>query len=507
MPKDQQSADKKYFRIINRNLFFRHAIALVLIVWASLYLPNLAETPKWYSDEAITLGCGQDLVRGIFSNRAVWNTYVNPQFCYQPGYVFLVGLASNLSDRDIWWPRLINSFCALGIALSCVTLLGRRIGMSSGLLIALIFLSYEQSVIHFRWVYAHNATALGLFLCFSIQCLGRRSKRSWQSGCGLAIAAISHPLALHGGIAAFLNRWNRPSTWIPTFFPPFVAGLACLAPIMMWNFNWWWSDLQDLRDFYAGYTKEFGGGLKWPSNLFTFLSHDWLHILATLGILCCFFTSMRPVALAALVLVALLTQNRQNLPIFYYQAVVALPLLIACLGFGIVLFRRRFLRRWRWSRWILFFLPLILIMHVAPKVWSAKLVSRNDPWVVQSYQDHRRAAEWVNQNTLSEDLVICHWNIGWLLKCRTADPLMSTAWEGMTTSTYERGLPRERFRYSASLQDAKYFILTDIDRIWTLGQPNVPVFFNEKTFSSWRPVFFCGGVIILSQPDLKSLTQ
>jgi len=507
MADKRQITGRKELKPINRKVLRRVTLLLILIVWGALYLPNLSNSPRWYGDETITLGCGQDLVKGLFTNRAVWNTYINPQFCYQPGYVLLVGLASTLSDREIAWPRLLNSLTALGIAWICVVVLGRRIGLSRALLIALLFLSYQQSVIHFRWIYAHNLTALGLFLCFTAQCLRRSPKNSWQSGAGLAIAATAHPLALHGGIAAFLNQWNRPAAWIPTFSPPLIVGLACLVPIWLWNFDWWWNDFQALRDFYAGYTRELGAGWQWPVNSFRFLTHDWLHVLAGMALIPCLFTSIRPIAVAALVLIALLTQNRQNLPVFYYQAVVVLPLLVACLGWGLVWLQRRFLRRWRWTRWALFLLPLLMFLHVAPQVWSAGLLSRNDPWVVRSNQDHLRASQWLNQNTRPEDLVICHWNIGWLLKCRTADPMMSVAWEGLTTFTYEKGLSRERFRYSADAREAKYFVLTDIDRIWTLGQPNVSVLFNEQTLSAWRPVFQSGGVLVLAQPALLPQAQ
>jgi len=507
MADKRQITGKKPLRLLHRNTLRRMALLLILAVWGALYLPNLSNSPRWYGDETITLGCGQDLVKGLFTNRAVWNTYINPQFCYQPGYVLLVGLASTLSDREIGWPRLLNSLTALGIAWTCLSLLGRRIGLSRALLIALLFLTYQQSVIHFRWVYAHNLTALGLFVCFAAQCLGRNSKRSWQSGGGLAMAAAAHPLALHGGIAAFLNRWKRPTAWIPTFLPPLVVGLACLVPIWLWNFNWWWNDFQALRDFYAGYTRELGAGWQWSVNFFRFLSHDWLHLLGGIALIPCLFTSLRPIAVASLVLVALLTQNRQNLPVFYYQAVVVLPLLVVCLGWCLVWLQRRFFRRWSWTRWALFLLPLVMFMHVAPQVWSAGLISRNDPWVVRSNQDHLRASQWLNQNTRPEDLVICHWNIGWLLRCRTADPMMSVAWAGMTTFTYEKGLPRERFRYPADVREAKYLVLTDIDRIWTLGQPNVSALFNEQTLSVWRPVFQSGSVLVLARPNFSLPAQ
>lgn len=478
-------------------------LCVAAIVWGLLYLPNLSTTPRWYSDETQTLGCGQDLVEGVFANRAVFNTYINPQFCYQPGYVFIVGLASKWGDRQIGWPRLINSLLALGIALTSITVLGRRIGYTCGLLIALIFLSYDQTVIHFRWVYAHNAAALGVFICFACQCLGASRKRSWQSGWGLAIAAASHPLALHAGLAAILNRVKKPSTWLPTFLPPLLVGVLCLSPILAWNFHWWWADLHDLKDFYESYSRENGSGWQWPLNLYRFLTLDVLHLFAALALIQCFFTPIRPIALAALVILALLTKNRQNLTLFYYQAVVVLPLLISCLGHGLVLIQRKFLRHHRWTRWVPFLLPFFLFINVSPKVWGNRLVSKNDPWVVQSVQDHQNSADWLNQHTTKDDLVICHWNIGWLLRCKNADPLMCVVWEGMTTSTYEKGLPRERFRYDADIRQARFLVLTDIDRIWSLGQPNVQSIFNEKNLSGWRPVFQSGTCLILAPPNIS----
>ena len=77
---------------------------------------------------------------------------------------------------------------------------------------------------------------------------------------------------------------------------------------------------------------------------------------------------------------------------------------------------------------------------------------------------------------------------------------MCVAWEGMTTSTYEKGLPRERFRYDADIRQARFFVLTDIDRIWSLGQPNVQSIFNDKNLSGWRPVFQSGTCLILAPP-------
>lgn len=481
---------------------FRLLCALVILgTWVTLYLPNLANTPRWYGDETITLGCGQDLTHGTFANRAVWNTYINPQFCYQPGYVFMVGLLSNLGQGNIAWPRLLNSIIALGTAWVLLFWLGRRMGFTAALLAALLFLTYEQSVIHFRWVYAHNAAALGIFICTASLCLRRCGQREWQSGLGLAIAAVSHPLALHGGLAACLSRWNHPKSWPRILLPPLVLGTLFILPIWLWNFSWWVNDLHDLREFYAGFSKELAAGLQWPVNFWTFFIHDWFHALAGCSLLFCLFTPMRPLALSAIVLVALLTQNRQNLPVFYYQAVVVLPLLAACLGFSITKIVRKLKRKTPIVRWAPFLLPILLWLHVGPKVWSSSLVSRNDPWVVQSNRSHLEVIDWINQHTQPGDLVICHWNVGWRLKCQNADPMMCVAWEGLPTFTYEHGLPKERFRYSADFRKAKFFVLTDIDRIWTFAQPNVNAVVNEQNLSGWKPVYQSGSCLVMASPS------
>ncbi|MBM3197620.1 MAG: hypothetical protein FJZ61_06555 [Chlamydiae bacterium] len=147
------------------------------------------------------------------------------------------------------------------------------------------------------------------------------------------------------------------------------------------------------------------------------------------------------------------------------------------------------MRRWRWTRWALFLLPLLMFLHVAPQVWSAGLLSRNDPWVVPSISDQKQIADWLNKNTNDSDLVVCHWNIGWLLNCRSADLLQCTAWEGMKTHLFENGLPRERFRYEADILDAKFVVITYIDLIWTLQQPNVRLLIEQKGVPQYRNVF------------------
>jgi 4-amino-4-deoxy-L-arabinose transferase-like glycosyltransferase len=137
---------------------------MLVVVWLVLYLPHLRNCPGWYGDETIALTAAQDLMRGNVAQRAMWNSFWHPYAPYQPGYLYLMGLASTLTGGDILGPRFLNTLFALATAL-LIAFHGRAIlGILPSLFAALLFLSYEQTVLHFRWIFTHNLVAFGFTL-------------------------------------------------------------------------------------------------------------------------------------------------------------------------------------------------------------------------------------------------------------------------------------------------------------------------------------------------------
>lgn len=477
--------------------------AIVLVVWGVLYLPHLRTSPRWYGDETITLACGYDLVQGTFANRGTWNTYVNPQFVYQPGYVALVGAAAYLSNRDMLAPRFLNTLFALAIGLTAVWVLGRRFSAFFGLIAALTFLCYLQTVIHFRWVYAHNAVAAGFFLCFALLSIRQTTRRSWLAGLGLAVAAASHPLSIYGGIAGIINQWRRPKTWIPLFLPPLVAGLLVLLPIYLRYGGWMAEDIHHLGKFYRLMSEENSSGWGGVRNLYAFFTMDPFHTAAGLSLIFLFFTRLRPIAIMAVVSIVLLTSNRQNLPVFYYQAVIALPLLATSLAYGVWRLGMVFRRINQKLRWLPLVLPLMLLAQSLPPALSGTLISRNDPWVTQSLPELQAAAAWINSHAQPDDLVVAHWNTGWLLNTHTADLLQCTAYAGWPTHTFEHQPPKDRFRYDLSPNQVRYLVLGDIDVRWTVHNPNVNKWIELAGLEKWPIVFQSDTYLILENPNWK----
>lgn len=489
------------------------AIALISVSWSLLYLPHLRDSPKWYGDETLTLIIGKALFAGHPSDRAMRISFWHPSYSYQPGYAWLVGGIAWLFNGDIFGARLLNAFLALAIGVT-IYIGGRGVvGHFPAWFGALMFLGYSQSVIHFRWIYPHNAVAFGLLI--SVLAILRRSrpKVDWVAGAGLGIAAMSHPLFIHGMIAAILSRLRQPRSWLRIATPAAIIILLSLicALFRYWPEHWLFQDLSELFDFYLASSSQSGSGTKAVENIKAFYFHDFFHIGAAIGAALSLRPRLYPIAIFAFVISALLLQNRQNIPIFYYQAVTFLPILSLAWsgGFRVVL---SWLRRLAHGSWMLsrsaaimgLFFPIVLIVRTAPESFSGRLISRNDFWVTQIPEEVEQASQWLNERLEQSDLVICNPNIAWLLRCRVADLMQATAWRGTRTFTFERPVSRERFLYPADVGKARYVVVGDIDKRWTLLQPGVADIANQLVAEKWPVVWQGRFYFILENPNLKA---
>ena len=471
-------------------------VLLLVAAWACLYLPHLRTSPGWYGDETLTLMIGKSLNQGQGADRAMQATFWHPSYAYQPGYAWAVGLASAGTGGDILGARALNTLLALSIAL-VTYLIGRNIfGRLPSLLSALIFLSYEQSVVHFRWIYSHNAVALGFIVAVLFLIQKPSLRTDLFTGLGLTIATLSHPLFLHGSVAAWLCRIKRPISWIRMAIFPTLA--ICGMTLWTWsrlnNKDWLIEDFSTLGKFYAQFSKENGSGLQSLKNVFYFYSQDFFHVGAFVCALICCWRRFAVIPIFLTVVSGLLLQNRQNLTVFYYQAIVFLPIMALAYGGALrlllVYLRAIGSRHSRVTLLAAFIIPAILFGGSFPKSLSGNITPRNQFWVTQDAAEVETAATWINSHVTPTELVVCHQNIGWLLKCRTTDFMQATAWSGRPTFTFEVLPTKERFLFPADISSAKYVVIGDIDQRWTFGQPNVGWILekleNEKWPVKWR---------------------
>lgn len=489
---------------------------LVLLVWAVLYLPHLRTSPAWYGDETLALTAGLDLTRGIPAHRAMWNTFWHPYAPYQPGYELLIGWAARLFQDDIYGARVVNVFLGLAIAVLICFYARPRLGVVPALFAALMFLCYEQTVIHFRWVFTHNLIALGFTLAFLTLMRPPSRRNSLIAGGGFALSAAALPLFVYGLVPAGLLRLKRPSTWVYIFGPPAAVVLISLG--MGWLLHqpnqFLWNDLLATLHFYTSSTGENSRSLFQISlNLWRFFTQDTWHIFGLISLFACLSRRYYAVGVSGLIIAFLLVQNRQNLPVFYYQAVIFLPLMMIAYGVAlrrVVFFLRRnglkisFLRK---AQVGFLAVPLASGLALLPQSITGNLKPRIAFWTVQSSSELEEAARWVNQHTTPESLVICHANVAWLLKARTADFQQATTWAGYSTWPFEQPLPRTQFRYEADIKAAAFAVVSDIDQRWTLLQPNVDKMVEVLQTEKWPVVWRSENIVIFANPRFANISR
>ncbi|CAN5764316.1 hypothetical protein BH09VER1_BH09VER1_51020 [soil metagenome] len=482
------------YRQVQGRLVWWPAVSLLLL-WQLLYLPHLRDAPSWYGDETATLLLSRNLFHGEPAMGSYWMTYWHCYLPYFPGYLWPTGLFAYLTGDDILGGRFFNVLLALGIA-QILYFLGRaRFGCGPAWFGAALFLTYEQSLIHFRWIYPHNAVALGFAVATLFLLRPSRPATNWGAGVGLAIGALAHPLFAHGAIAAVLCRLKRPGAWLRMAILPAVVMLVTVLALVIayWPKTWFFEDFGTLVEYY----RKSGGenqGSKVLANFWDFYSSDLFLAGGLTGAVLCLRRRFYPVAIVFGVVSLLLLKNRGNLYSFYYQANVLTPVLAMCWMGGVATVRW-WVRKWAGRPvargWLgaMFLLPLGYGMSDLPGVLKGELMTRNQYLVTQSIPEVEVAAEWLNARTKPNDLVIVNHNLAWLLHCRTADLIQAALWQGWPTVYFEHGLKRERFRYPADFEEARYLVVGDVDERWTLKQLNISEITERLSQENWPVVW------------------
>jgi hypothetical protein len=483
--------------------------ALVTGLWAVLYLPHLRTSPSWYGDEILTLDIGKALSHGELANRAVFCTFNSPNYNYQPGFAWCVGWFSRMNQGDILGGRVLSTLIGGATALVGFWFFSRKFGIATGLFFSFLLLGYSQAIVHYRWIYPQNVIGLSLIGAAGLLLRPARASQDWKIGGFLALGAASHLLAFHATVVSGLCRLVRPKSWIPIGFPPLLVFGGTFALLSLRFPGWVTEDFRALLEQYGRYNEENGSGAKVLINVFYFFTQDTFHLLAAGGCLLVLSRRAYPLGILSLGMVFLLTRNRQNLTLFYYQAMSVLPLLAATIsvgyrhGCGFLIRKWSLLRSHRHRlRWLFPGLALATALFQIPGVLHGRLPVRITPWVVSSIADYESAARWLNQNTKPEDLVITYWNLGWLLQAKNADILTAAAWAGYPAGDYFPTPPRhERFRYPADLRQAKFFAITELDTNWAFGQGHVLAFLKDSRVETWPLIYQAGPIKILANPD------
>jgi len=402
---------------------------------------------------------------------------------------------------DILAGRFFNALLALSGGFVIYGLGKKPFGKMASLYCSFIFLAYYESVIHFRMCYPHNAVGIGVLIMTLFLLHSSSLKNDIGAGIGLAIAAGSHPIFIYAAIALLICRVNNPKSWFILYLPSsIVVFTSLLTSYLRFGKTWMQEDLSYLGSLYLSTGHNNGSGSQGFSNLLNFVSQDFFHIGAFLGMILCFNKKYYPIGITSLVSLILLTKNRANLTIFYYQAIIVLPVLCLCWGrLYTVSEKVRNPTQCILLLATLWAIPSLYFLENAYKVLSKTLYPRDFYWSTQSCEEVEAVAQWINDRTTHNDTIMANENLAWLLKGHGIPILQMVTWYGLPT--YSATVPPERFRFDSSLENAKFAVLGDIDLRWAIGaEPGASTIIKKLQDQQWPTVWQGPNYMILANP-------
>lgn len=475
--------------------------ALILLVWGILYLPSLRTIPSWYGDETMTFKVSCDFVRGESSYYAWWNTFWSARYPYQKIYAWICGMFGTAGGYDILAGRFFNALLALGGGFVIYGLGYNPFGKIASLYCSFVFLTYYESVIHFRMCYPHNAVGIGVLIMTVFLLHSPSLKTDIGAGVGLAIAAGSHPIFIYAAIALLLCRVHNPKSWLIFYLPSsIVVFSSLLTSYLRFGKTWMQEDISYLGSLYLSTGQNNGSGCQGFYNLLLFVAQDFFHLGALLGIILSLKRKYYPLGVISLVCLILLTKNRANLTVFYYQAVIILPTLSLCWGrLYQIAESYKFSLRFPPIAVIMWVIPLIFFAENSLRLFSKKLYPKDHYWATQSCEEVEAVAAWLNERTTQDDTIMANENLAWLLKGHGIPILQMVTWYGLPT--YSATVPRERFRFDSSLENTKFAVLGDIDLRWAIGaEPGASTIIKKLQDQKWPTVWQGPNYIILANP-------
>lgn len=481
---------------------------IIFVVWCLAYFPNLRSSPGWYGDEFVSLMEGNAILSGKFENRALKYSFFSTFTNYQPwGALLYAGFAKALAGGDILGARILSITLALILVLLIYVELARRGAAWVGFCAALTILLAPQCTIHFRWVYPHFFVSIGVVWIALILSRNREAKGDdWRLGWGCAIAAVGHLLVVHVIAATLASRILRPRSWLKIIIP---SSAVLLLALLLGYYSAGSKLFLDLQELAGGYLGDSGRStpLEKVFNIYRFFFVDWFHILLFASFFGLALIRQWSLLAFSFLLSFAVIQNRPELPVFYYQSMIFIPLLIFNLILCLFVAGEKLSAKFK-SRMPLniakvtcLLFPFVFAGPALQNSFAGSHGPRNSHWVAPRHSDLEETAKWINQNTNPQDLVIAFWDVGWLLRSRWTDPMQCAIWSyGNFPYFYNRPRDRSEFLFPADLGQAKFILVGPLDLRWTYGQGTIPILLKEFGVESWPTVYQTETTRVLKNP-------
>lgn len=482
-------------------------VLLILVLAAYLRLTHLAHNPGWYTDEATHLNIAQHLLRGQTQYLAISQSFL--LFGRMPLFEWLLAGALALGGDGMTTLRMLTGalgVATVGLLYGATRPLSRRLALLAALLLAL----YPPAILYSRLGFSYNLLApLVLLVWWGLR--GYWNSRESAPGLNprwwLALAGLALGLGLLSDLwmgvmlgpvilLTLLRRW-QDTVWVLPLaaWPVAVYALLQLAGAphaFLFDLHYTLNRLNAIPLTQQAAVLE--------ENIAVLLRQNgWLGLsLAGLVIgrqpsdvrnrarYLCLGLLLWPIIILGRT-VALYSLS------FYYM----IPLWpLVALGSAMLIER---LAHWRW--W------LALVVAVSFMVWlpaTARqiytgFVTPIDDFLINPADAHA-AAQFANQHSDTDDVIIASPAVAWMLTGHAADFQMAVAATGQATVHLPANIPADRFVFDPRVENARYVIVDNLWRNWA-GVQMLAVAAMMQTVAQWPIAFQSGEIVVYRNPS------
>ncbi len=513
------------------------ALFIILGLAAYLRLAHVSDNPGWYTDEGMLINIAQNMMHGRLQYMAINQSFLIimrfPLFTWLLAGLFQIFGVSITVLREFTGSLGV---LAVGLTYGMVRHAQGRKGIALALTAALMLTIYPQAILFSRIGFSYSLLAPLLVLCFwglwqYLDC----QKPGWLALAALAIGVggasdlMAFTLLPTFCLVVYMRRWKDLLWSLPLIVLPDAIYFLWMAVSVPQAF---WFDLQYLFSRLGSIP----AAAQIPAAFLNFAAlpawDNWV-LLAVVGLFLLKPARLRWLAFLFYFLPLVVLGRTVGLvgtayyyasPLFPFAALGVASLI--CAGVPIILqeFQKglgAIFVRWQWlssrlggTRFLRLFnmfistLALFLLV-VGPLLFTTgsslvqvtTTMQTSFDWALVDPLGARKVTTFVNQATITDDLVITSPNIAWLIKAHVADFQISLASRGEDTLHFPPGIPKNRFAYQADYVSAKFVIVDRLWRNWAVKMmPSVQAMLEKV--QNWPLVYQDGEYSVYRNPGL-----
>ncbi len=522
-----RSNDKNFIELL--------LILVILALAGYLRLAHIETNPGWYSDEGTLINIAQNLMQGkvqyLAINQSILIVGRPPLFVAMLAVLFRI-FGDGIETLRVFTGSL--GVISVGLLYWVVRrMLGRK-GIPLALLSALMLAIYPQAIFYNRLGFSYNLLMpMALLTFWGLWEYLNTMKVAW-----LVLAALAVGLGGASDLMMFTfapvvvlvvstRRWRDLLWALPLIALPFslyaLVMLITVPQAFLFDLNFTLFRLGEVPWFAQFPIMVLNYGTLLIQNLWFALAIIGFFLLPRFRIkmlsLLMFFVPI--VLLGRTISLTGLGLNYIS-PLFPFVAMGAAALFIE--GWPLVLevaqngFNVLF-KQWGWipqhknGRWVraravvlgsslVFFLIIItpVLISAFLSVFQVQngLSSGIDNLLVNAI-DAGKVADYVNQHSEADDVVLTSPAISWLFDSQIADFQMAIAAEGKATKHFPADIPLERFAFDPRYTQARYVVIDPVWRNWAAANmPEVEAMIADV--KKWTLVFQSGEIDVYENP-------